>query len=106
MKRSRLSRKGTKARPVRMKSIKKFDSYYMLNSHMSGIGMSHILNDIEELEMKAEQRHGKKVSRDKVQNRLLEWWNDETLPEPDIGFHRPSYIMMALLKKKVMERGE
>lgn len=102
MKRTRLSRSGSKARSARMKTVPKFTSFYMLDSYLAGKGLSRILDDIVELEFK-ESKHLDRT-RDKTRERVLLWWN-EGAEASDITYQRSSYVLMHQLKSKMLEKG-
>lgn len=98
-KRSRLPKSGNAGKKRRLGSLK-FGSYYALESFLAGKGASHVLYDIEEMEMRGSKRFGYRVSRQEVQERILNWWNTIT-EKPNILSQRPSYVVTYLLREAI-----
>jgi len=56
--------------------VKKFKSFHALDSYLAGTSGSEVLGDIVNLEKKASSWQDKSLrTREKIQNRILEWWN-------------------------------
>jgi len=80
--------------------LPKFESYYELESYLSGKGYGHILDEIYDLEFKIRPEGWK---RKDVEDMILEWWNSD-LEEPSLKSERTGYFLMWHLKNEIAKR--
>jgi hypothetical protein len=81
-------------------SRKKVTSYNDLESRLAAKGKTGILHDIYFLERRDSGFSKTLAKPERVRERLVEWWN-EPGTKADIGFQRPSFVLMQLLKRKL-----
>ena len=104
VKRSRLSR-NIRLVITKPRGRLKFESFSKLDSHLSGIGASHVMDDIIAMEVRASKDVGQSVARKEIQDRVLMWWNTLT-DAPDAISQRPSYVMTYMLREAVKKRSK
>jgi len=102
VKRSRLSR-NIKLVITKPRGRLKFESFSKLDSYLSGIGASRVMDDIIAMELRASKDVGQSVTRKEIQDRVLMWWNTLT-DAPDAISQRPSYIMTYMLREAAKKR--
>lgn len=78
--------------------MKKFKSLYALESEMYKTGLNRPYNDIlDMLKMEEKGRGYGRMTQKKLEERVLEWWNNQET-KPDIEVHRPSYVLLDQLR--------
>lgn len=79
---------------------KKVTSYNDLESRLASKGKSNILHDVYFLERRDSGFSKTLAKPDRVRKRIVEWWN-EPGSQFDIGYQRPSFVLLQLLKRKM-----
>ena len=77
-------------------------SYSQLENKISSLGMSGMLATIYDLEKRDSKGMITLGSKESIQNRLVDWFNEKETKH-NIGYQRASFVLMQELKKKVKD---
>ena len=92
--------------------LPRFETFYQLESYLVGRGLSTQFWIAYENELESEKNHLKntqgstKGAKERIEARILEWWNEPVLQKmkiADILYYRIGFCLIEAIKKRLRE---